>query len=195
MTDAGREAYRRGKAAGVARTFPTNCLSVEPGLACITQPLSPATTSIEVPLRVSKATLVLWAAVLASTSACGTARRFGKDVTITVASPLVILYGAANDSIVSSGNVGEALGGGTVMEILTIPFTFAYHTIEHAIYCGIHAVDACLFPIYGCADLSPYGPDIQPLDFYQGTIFDKETTSTDPESGESTTQPAPTPNR
>lgn len=141
-------------------------------------------------MRVSKATLVLAAAVLATTSSCGTARRFGKDVAIVVGSPLVIPYAAANDAIVSSANVGEGLGGGTVMEILTIPFTFAYHTFEHVIYCGIHLVDAFLFPIYGCADLSPYGPEIEPLDFYQGTIFDKEKTSTDPESGEATTPPA-----
>ena len=124
------------------------------------------------------------AATLVSLSACGTARRLGKDVCVVGASPVLIPYCAANDAVVSSQNASEGLGGGVAIEVLTLPFTFFYHVLEHSIYVVIHAVDAAMFPLYGAADISPVGPEIEPLDFYQGTVFDREQRSTDPESGE-----------
>lgn len=140
-------------------------------------------------MRASKATLLLWAATLVSLSACGTARRFGKDVSVVCASPLLIPYCAANDAVVSSDNIGQGLGGGVVMSTLTMPFTFGYHVLEHGLYVGIHGLDACLVLLYGWADLSPHGPEIEPLDFYTGTIFDKKAKkSTDAESGEETSR-------
>ncbi|MFY9345192.1 MAG: hypothetical protein WAT39_22070 [Planctomycetota bacterium] len=134
-------------------------------------------------MRSSKATLVLCAATLVSLSACGTAKRFGKDAFIVVGCPVIIPYAAANDAVESSMSIGKGLGGGAAVEVITLPFTFFYHTIEHSLYTVVHALDGCCFPLYGCAEISPFGPEIKPLDFYNGTWFDKEPASTDAMSG------------
>ncbi|MCA8966917.1 MAG: hypothetical protein H6838_19985 [Planctomycetes bacterium] len=116
---------------------------------------------------------------------CGTARRFGKDVMLGVGTPVLMVYGGATDGYTSARNVREGMGSSAVVEVLAFPFTFTYNAIKHGIYGIIHVIDAPLCLFYGAAELHPQGPEIQPLDFYQGTFFDKKASSTDAQSGES----------
>lgn len=120
------------------------------------------------------------------TSCTGTLKRAGKDAFIGVISPGLILYGGATDGYDSAKAVRNGMESGAAMEVLAFPFTFAYHAVKHAIYGAIHIVDLPLCPLYGLAEMHPYGPEIKPLDFYQGTIFDTPTqkSGTDAQSGE-----------
>jgi hypothetical protein len=127
-------------------------------------------------------------AVLAlSLTSCDTARRAGKDLVISVCSPGIILYGAATDAVGTADQARDALGGGAVMQTITLPFAFLWRGVVHTLYCGAHFVDFFLFPVYGAADLNPYGPQIRPLDFYRNTWFDRESDyrpATDAQTGE-----------
>jgi len=125
------------------------------------------------------------AIVMIALASCGTARRAGKDLFIGVSSPVLIIYGGATDGYTSAKSVRKGLDGGTVVEVLSFPFTFTYHAISHLVHCVIHVIDLPLCLFYGAAELAPNGPEIQPLDYYQGTWFDKPSKSgTDAESGE-----------
>ncbi len=132
--------------------------------------------------------LVLLPLTLAS---CGTTRRAGKDVGVAVLSPVIALYGGSVDGFGAAEGVREGWDGGPFIGVLVAPFTFTFHTVKHAVYCGIHAVDFFLFPFYGMAELYPQGPNVVPLEYYTGTPFDRpddgevRQSSTDPSSGES----------
>lgn len=120
-------------------------------------------------------------------ASCGTMRRAGKDLGVVVLSPAIALYGGGTDGVAEARNIREGLGGSTFTEVLVLPPAFVYHTLKHVVYAAIHAVDFALFPAYGLAELHPYGPEIEPLDYYTGTIFDEdpdEKSGTDAESGE-----------
>lgn len=120
-------------------------------------------------------------------TSCGTARRAGKDLVLGIGTPVLMIYGGATDGYTSAKDVRSGLEAGSAVEVLSFPFTFAYHAVEHGIYGVVHLVDFCFFPFYGAAELHPYGPEIKPLDFYQGTWFDKDSdrSGTDAQSGES----------
>ena len=119
-------------------------------------------------------------------TSCGTARRAGKDLGVVAVSPALVLYGGFTDAYTTAKEVRNGLGGGPVVEVITMIPAAVVHTVKHAIYVVFHAVDFVLFPVYGAAELHPYGPEIEPLDYYTGTIFDKETkrSATDASSGE-----------
>ena len=130
--------------------------------------------------------LVLSALTLSS---CGTARRAGKDLGVAVASPVIVLYGGGTDGFNNAQSLREGTGSGPFLEVLAMPVTFTLGAAKHLLYCGIHAVDFVFFPIYGVADLFPNGPEVEPLDYYTGTVFDLPTdgqgsAGTDPSSGE-----------
>lgn len=135
--------------------------------------------------------VALFAALCLVLSSCGTARRAGKDLGITVASPFVVLYGGGTDAYTTAREARTGSDSGTMTEVLVMVPAFVWHTFKHAIYCVIHAVDFCVFPVYGLAELHPTGPEIVPLDYYTGTIFDEEpkSSSTDPSSGEPKAKP------
>ena len=137
-------------------------------------------------MNVRKAALVLSVVLATTLASCGTARRAGKDLFVAIASPAIALYGGGVDGYESAVAVRNGLDSSSPVEVLALPFTFLYHTFEHAIYCGIHAVDFFLFPAYGLAELHPAGPEVRPLDFYSGTWFDEtpQPMGTDPETGE-----------
>ncbi|MEZ5965566.1 MAG: hypothetical protein R3F56_17155 [Planctomycetota bacterium] len=139
-------------------------------------------------MNLRKASLSTFALLALSLTSCDSFRRAGKDLTVAVLSPGIILYGAATDAVGTTEQAREALGGGSVMQTITLPFAFLWRGVVHTVYCGAHAVDFFLLPVYGLADLHPYGPEIKPLDFYQGTWFDKDTdmesSATDAQSGE-----------
>lgn len=129
------------------------------------------------------------ALLLAGLSACGTMRRAGKDLGVVVISPILIPYAGGTDTVATSQEVKNGLGGSAATEVLAFIPAFVFHTVKHALYTVIHAVDFCFFPIYGLADLHPYGPEIEPLDYYQNTWFDEskddKQKGTDAQSGES----------
>jgi predicted small secreted protein len=138
-------------------------------------------------LNLRKAALTTFAVLALSLSSCNTVRRAGKDFTVAILSPGIILYGAATDAVSTTEQARDALGGGSVMQTVTLPFAFLWRGVIHTLYCGAHALDFLFFPVYGLADLHPNGPEIKPLDFYQGTWFDrdpKEGSAMDAQSGE-----------
>lgn len=141
-------------------------------------------------MNARKALVVILAFLTVSLASCGTARRFGKDLFVVVASPVIIPYGAATDGYTSAQGVRGGLEGGSATEVIAFPFAFLYHAFEHGLYTLVHAADALFCPFYGLAELHPYGPEIKPLDFYQGTFFDvpadKGPSGTDATSGEAT---------
>ncbi|MBL9079133.1 MAG: hypothetical protein JNL08_16645 [Planctomycetes bacterium] len=127
--------------------------------------------------------------VLAATTltSCGTLNRAGKDAFVGVLTvvPVLPIYGGATDGYTSAKAVRTGLESGSAVEVLAFPFTFAYHTFEHFVYGIVHIVDFPLCLFYGAAELHPYGPEIKPLDFYQGTWFDHGGKSgTDAQTGE-----------
>ena len=126
---------------------------------------------------------VLLALVLTS---CGTARRAGKDASVVLLSPVIIPYGGFTDGFTAAKEVRQGLEGSGATEVLAMPFTTAYHLVKHTLWGVFHLIDFVAFPIYGAAELHPNGPEIEPLDYYTGTIFDKEPSKsgTDAESGE-----------
>jgi len=138
-------------------------------------------------LNLRKASLSTFALLALTLTSCDSFRRVGKDIAVVVMSPGLIPYGAATDATSTTQQAREAMGGGAVMQTLTMPLAFVWRACVHTLYCTAHLADVFLFPVYGLADLHPYGPEIKPLDFYQGTIFDKESdaaSSTDAQSGE-----------
>lgn len=138
-------------------------------------------------MNARNALLAASALLTVTLGSCGTLNRAGKDAMIGVASVPLWLYGGATDGYQSARDVRSGLQGGSVVEVVSFPFTFAYHTLKHVIYWGIHVVDLPLCGLYWMAEVHPYGPEIKPLDFYQGTIFDqpaKKKSGTDAESGE-----------
>ncbi len=123
----------------------------------------------------------------ASFASCGTVNRAGKDLMLGVGTPVLMIYGGATDGYTSASTIREGLDSSGIVEVLAFPFTFTYHAIEHGVYGLIHLIDLPLCLLYGPAELHPSGPEIEPLDFYHGTIFDKEKKAgTDAESGETT---------
>jgi hypothetical protein len=140
-------------------------------------------------LNARKATLAVAALLAVALASCGTARRAGKDLFIGVLSAPLILYGASTDGYESSVGVREGLDSGSAMQVLSFPFTFLYHAFEHTLYWSIHVIDLPLCVFYGLSELPPDSEPVRPLDFYQGTWFDKEEdrrpSGTDATSGES----------
>lgn len=138
---------------------------------------------------------LLSVSLLATTlTSCGTLNRAGKDLFLGVGTPVLMIYGGATDGATSAQNVRKGLESGASVEVLAFPFTFLYHAIEHGIYGIIHIIDLPMCLFYGAAELHPYGPEIKPLDIYQGTWFDtwaekrsKSKKGTDAESGETVT--------
>lgn len=137
----------------------------------------------------ARTVLLSLSALLATTlTSCGTLNRAGKDVFLGVGTPVLMIYGGATDGFNSSMNVRKGMQSGGAVQVLSFPFTFAYHAIEHGIYGLVHLVDLPLCVLYGAAELiPPSGPEVKPLDIYQGTWFDKWASpkkSTDGDSGE-----------
>jgi len=133
--------------------------------------------------------IVVVSAVLLSLvlTSCGSTRRVSKDVSMVAMSPLVVPYGGFTDGYVAATELAAGLDGGSATEFMAMPFTVSYHLLKHLFYAGHHFVDIFAFPVYGAAELHPKGPEIQPLDYYSGTIFDEvpEASGTDAETGES----------
>lgn len=129
--------------------------------------------------------IVLLALLLTS---CGTARRAGKDLSVALLSPGIVLYGGGTDGYSAATGVRASTQSGPFLEVLAMPFTFTFSAVKHTLYCGIYAVDFFLFPFYGVAEMFPDGPVVEPLDYYTGTWFDLDTDGqrrgTDPSSGE-----------
>jgi hypothetical protein len=127
--------------------------------------------------------------LLTTATSCGTLNRAGKDLVLGIGTPVLMVYGGATDGATSAQNVRNGLGSGGGVEVLAFPFTFGYHALEHFIYGVVHLVDLPLCALYGPAELHPSGPEIKPLDIYQGTWFDtwyenNRKQGTDAESGE-----------
>jgi len=136
-------------------------------------------------LNVRSVLLAVSALLTVTLASCGTARRAGKDAFVGVLTPVWMIYGGATDGYVTAKGVRNGMEAGSSMEVLAFPFTFLYHAVEHGIYGVIHIIDLPLCLFYGAAELHPAGPEIQPLDFYQGTWFDTEPkSSTDAQSGQ-----------
>ena len=67
--------------------------------------------------------------------------------------------------------------------------TFEASDLKLPFFCPLaHIVDLPLCVFYGAAELHPYGPEVMPLDIYDGTWFDtwaaESRVGTDAESGE-----------
>jgi hypothetical protein len=139
-------------------------------------------------LNARKALLAVSALLTVSLMSCGTVRRAGKDLFLGLGTPVLMVYGGATDGYSTAKTVRNGWDGGAAVEVLAFPFTFLYHAVEHGIYGVIHLVDLPLCLLYGAAELHPNGPDIRPLDFYQGTWFDTEEdmrrSGTEAETGE-----------
>ena len=139
-------------------------------------------------MNARKALLTVSALLVTTLASCGTTARACKDLTVGVLTviPVIPLYGGATDGMASAQNVRAGMDSGAGVEVLALPFTFTYHFLEHLGHGIIHILDFCAFPAYGLAELHPYGPEIKPLDTYQGTWFDSwvKKSGTDAESGE-----------
>ena len=135
-----------------------------------------------------KALISVFALFVLTFASCGTINRAGKDLMLGVGTPVLMIYGGATDGLTTAQDVREGMGSGAAVQVAAFPFTFFYHALEHGIYGVVHLVDLPLCLFYGAAELHPYGPEVMPLDIYQGTWFDKWATSskkgTDAESGE-----------
>jgi len=142
-------------------------------------------------VKAPKALLSLSLVAATSLTSCGTLNRAGKDVFLGIGTPVLMLYGGATDGYASAKAVRTGMDANAGIEVLFFPFTFIWYAIEHGV-CGIvHIIDFCFTPFYGLAELHPAGPDIKPLDFYQGTWFDSwaedkddKKEGTDAESGQ-----------
>ena len=171
----------------VRRTFPSAGLFAMRGLAFLSKPLKPSDPIRGTPLNARNALLAVTLTLSATLVSCGSARRAGKDIFITAASPVLVVYGGATDGFDSARSVRTGLDSGSAVEVLAFPFTFLYHAVEHTIYCGIHLLDLPLTPLYAMTELPPASTPVEPLDFYQGTWFDEapKGSGTDATSGES----------
>ena len=134
--------------------------------------------------------LLTVSALLATTLAsCGTLNRAGKDAVLGAATPLLMIYGGATDGASSAKSVRSGMDAGGVVEVLAFPFTFTYHAFEHFMYGVMHIIDLPMCLFWGAAELNPSGPEVMPLDIYQGTWFDTwagsgKKAGTDPQTGE-----------
>lgn len=121
-------------------------------------------------------------------SGCNTMRRAGKDLGVVVTSPVLVLYAASTDAASTSQEVRKGLDGGPAAEVISFVPAFFFHGIKHVFYVLVHAGDFFLTPVWGLAELHPYGPEITPLDYYQNTWFDRKPSDgqrkTDAQSGE-----------
>ena len=135
-------------------------------------------------MKLPKVSLLVLLVAVALTS-CNATRRAGKDLFVGVTSPALIVYGGATDGFEASQEIADGMDGGGFTQVVTLPFTFVYHGLKHTCWVLVHVVDLFLYPINGVADLHPGGPDIEPLDYYTGTAFDREDDGgMDPQSGE-----------
>jgi hypothetical protein len=141
-------------------------------------------------------------------TSCGSFRRLGKDALITVASVPLILYGGATDGWVTSETVFDNFEQDDraaavpfpvvnkptrILSFIVFPIAFVFEAGKHTYYWARHVFDLFLFPFYGLAELHPYGPEVEPLDIYTGTWFDREDDRrTDAQTGAATTAPAGT---
>jgi predicted small secreted protein len=138
-------------------------------------------------LNARQALLAVSALLTVSLTSCGTMRRAGKDLFIGIGTPVLMVYGGATDGYGTAKTVRAGLDGGSAVEVVAFPFTFLYHALGHGLYGVIHIIDFPLCLFYGAAELHPSGPEVRPLDFYQGTWFDIDEdvkSGTDAESGE-----------
>ena len=140
-------------------------------------------------MNARKVLISVFALAAMTLTSCGTLNRAGKDLMLGVGTPVLMIYGGATDGLTKSQSVRDGMGSGAAVQVAAFPFTFFYHAIEHGIYGIVHLVDLpfCLF--YGPAELHPAGPEVMPLDIYQGTWFDSwakpgSKAGTDAESGE-----------
>jgi len=121
-------------------------------------------------------------------ASCGTLNRAGKDLMLGVGTPVLMIYGGATDGLTTAQSVRSGLDAGSPVQVAAFPFTFFYHALEHGVYGIVHLVDLPLCLLYGAAELHPAGPEVMPLDIYQGTWFDRwaedAKMGTDAESGE-----------
>lgn len=108
------------------------------------------------------------AALALSLTSCGTLMRAGKDAILGVGTPILMVYGGANDGLSTSKGIREGLGSNGAVEALSFPFTFAYHAIEHGIYGFVHLVDLPLCAFYWMAEVHPQ--DVAPLQIYYTPI-------------------------
>jgi hypothetical protein len=138
-------------------------------------------------LKLSKATFVtVLAAVLLALPACGTMKRLGKDAYVTVISPVLIPMAAGSDAYTDSVEVRRGYEGEGFTQVIAFPVLFLWHGIKHTGIVGVHILDILFTPFYGLAEMSNFGPEIEPLDYYENTWFDQEgdgTSGTDAESG------------
>lgn len=122
-------------------------------------------------------------------SSCGTMCRAGKDLGVVVTSPALVLYAASTDAASTAQEVRKGLDGGPAAEVISFVPAFFFHGLKHVFYVFVHAGDFFLTPVWGLAELHPYGPEIKPLDYYKNTWFDREPGAgkgkTDSHSGES----------
>ena len=146
-------------------------------------------------MNASKALLSLSALLALPLASCGTLNRAGKDVMLGVGTPVLMIYGGATDGYTSAKSVRTGMDSGAAVEVLAFPFTFAYHAIEHGIYGVIHIIDLPLCLFYGAAEAHPYGPEIKPLDFYDGTWCGTWSTHRQAKSGTDAQSGSPTPAR
>ena len=131
----------------------------------------------------------LFGTLLLAATSCGTVRRAGKDLAVTLASPAIILYGAGTDGAIDARNIQTGLEAGDAVSVLAFPFTFLYRAVDHGVSCLLHAGDFLVSPIYGLAELGGH-PDtkIQPLMIYRGFLDAEEETTVDVATGETTSR-------
>lgn len=106
-------------------------------------------------------------------ASCGTFHRAGKDALLGVGAPVLMAYGGATDGLATSRAIREGTGCSATAQVAVLPFTTFYHVLEHGIYGVAHLVDLGLCPLYGALEVAPFGPEIEPLDLYGGTVFDE----------------------
>jgi predicted small secreted protein len=119
-----------------------------------------------------QALLSVFALLALTFTSCGTFNRAGKDIMLGAGTPVLMLYGGATDGLTTAQSIREGMGSGAAVQVLSLPFTFFYHALEHGIYGLVHVVDLPMCVLYGAAEVAPYGPEVKPIDIYQGTIFD-----------------------
>ena len=134
--------------------------------------------------------LCLVVAVLVSS--CGTARRATKDAWIGVTGIVLVPMAAGGDAYRASVDVREGYQGESWSQVVAFPFAYIWNFGKHLLYWAVHVVDLPLNILYGISEVSSYGPEIEPIDYYQNTWVDawheratKKKSGTDAESGES----------
>ena len=111
--------------------------------------------------------------------------RLGKDAYITIISPVLVPAAAAADSYRDATATRAGYQTGAVTEVLSYPVFFMWNTVKHAGYCLVHVADIPLNLGYGISEFMELGPEIKPIDYYDGTWFDGNTSGgTNADSGE-----------